>query len=272
MSVKIIFSDIDGTFLKNDKSVGNLHEIALKKIIEQGLKFVFVSARMPEAIYIITDNIKVPRTPVISYSGAFVLSEDEKVLHDKKISAEDTKNILAEIAANSKRWNDISVSLYIGRRWFAQNIDERIEKEILNTDAFAEVANFNELIEKNIFPNKIFVRSEKNSSTCAEMENELGKNFKNLSVVRSANYLLEIMDKSVSKATGIEVILNHYGLSKDEAIAFGDNYNDIEMLKYIPRSVAMGNAPEEIKKIAAFITDSNEDSGIYTYLKNFNLI
>ena len=272
MSVKIIFSDIDGTFLTNDKSVTALTEKAAKSVVEKGLKFVFVSARMPEAIYIITDNLKMSRTPVISYSGAYILSEDEKVLHDKKIPANDAKNILEEISANTKRWNDISVSFYVGRRWYAENIDSRIEKEIFNTDAFAEVANLNELIEKNILPNKIFIRSEKNSATCTEMERELGKIFPNLSVVRSANYLLEIMDKNVSKATGIEIILNHYGFSKDEAIAFGDNYNDIEMLKYIPQSVAMGNAPAEIKKIAAAVTDTNEDSGIYTYLKKINLI
>ena len=104
------------------------------------------------------------------------------------------------------------------------------------------------------------------------METELGKNFADLKVVRSANYLLEIMDKSVSKATGIEVILKHYGFTKDEAIAFGDNYHDVEMLKFIPQSVAMGNAPDDIKKIAFAVTDSNEDSGIYTYLKKIDLV
>jgi len=195
MSVKIIFSDIDGTFLTNDKSVTALTEKAAKSVIEKGLKLVFVSARMPEAIYIITDNIKMSRTPVISYSGAFVLTEDEKILHDKKIPATYAKNILQEISANARRWNDISVSFYVGHRWFAQNIDERIEQEIFNTDAFAEVANLDELLEKNILPNKIFIRGEKNSPTCAEMETELGKNFPDLSVVRSASYLLEIMDK-----------------------------------------------------------------------------
>ena len=272
MAVKIIFSDVDGTFLKNDKSVSPLTEKATKKILEKGLKLVFVSARMPEAIYVITDNIKISRPPVISYSGAYILSEDEKILHDKKISAESTKKILSEIEKRFGLRKDISISFYVGRRWFAQDIDERIEKEIFNTDAFVEVANFDELIEKNIFPNKIFIRGEKNSSICAEMESELGKIFPELKIVRSANYLLEIMDKSVSKAAGIEIILNHYNFSKDEAIAFGDSYNDIEMLKFIPQSVAMGNAPTEIKKIAGAVTDSNEDSGIYTYLKKIGII
>ena len=108
--------------------------------------------------------------------------------------------------------------------------------------------------------------------TCEEMERELGKKFPALNVVRSAPYLLEIMDKSVSKATGIEVLLKHYGYTVDEAIAFGDNYNDTEMLSYIPQSVVMANAPEAVKKLAAAVTDSNEAGGIYTYLVKIGVI
>ena len=267
MSVKIIFSDIDGTFLTNDKSVTPLTAKATKNILDSGIKFAFVSARMPEAIYPLTDNLKLPRTAVIAYSGAFVLDEGGKILYDKKVPVADAKNILSEMFS---RWKDISVSCYAGHRWFTQNIDERIEKEIFNTDAFVEVENFEGLLEQNIIPNKIFVRGE--PSTCAEMEKVLGKIFDKLNVVRSAPHLLEVMDKEVSKATGIEVLLKHYGFTKDEAIAFGDNYNDIEMLKYIPQSVAMANAPDEIKKISAAVTDSNEDSGIYTYLVKVGLI
>ena len=267
MAVKIILSDVDGTFLTNDKSVTPLTAEATKAVLDKGIKFAFVSARMPEAVYVITDNLKFPRTAVISYNGAFILTEDEKVIYDKKIPAKDAKIILSEML---NRWEDISVSCYVGRKWFTQNIDERIEKEILNTDAFAEITNFDDLFNQNIIPNKIFVRCE--PSTCKEMEKELQKKFTNLNVVRSAPHLLEVMDKSVSKAAGIEILLNYYGFSKDEAIAFGDNYNDIEMLKYVPQSVAMGNSPEEIKKIASAVTDSNEDSGIYTYLKKIGLI
>lgn len=267
MSVKIILSDVDGTFLADDKSVPALTAKAAKAIFDKGLKLVFVSARMPEAIYLITDNIKLPHTPLICYNGAFILTEDEQVICDKKIPADDAKNILSEMF---KRWQDISVSCYVGRKWYVQKIDSRIEKEILNTDAFAELADFDELIGKNILPNKIFVRCE--PPTCLEMERELGKIFTNLNVVRSAPHLLEVMDKNVSKASGIKILLEHYGLTVDEAIAFGDNFNDVEMLKFIPQSVAMGNAPDEVKKIAAAVTDSNEDSGIYTYLRKINLI
>ncbi|MBR6013948.1 MAG: HAD family phosphatase [Selenomonadaceae bacterium] len=267
MGVKIIFSDIDGTFLNSKKKVTDLTVKAIHSLLEKNLKFVLVSARMPEAIYPILDTINLPRIPIISYSGALVLNEYEKILYDKKISAENSKNILTEVF---NRWEDISVGYYSGRKWYVQKIDHRIEYEMNSTKVRAEIENFSNLIEKNILPNKIFIRCE--PPTCKEMDFVLNEKFKNLNIVRSAPHLLEIMDKTVTKAEGIKILLDYYGITKDEAAAFGDNYNDIEMLKYIPRSVAMANAPDGVKKYARFITDSNDDSGIYTYLKKIEII
>ena len=265
--IKIILSDIDGTFLANDKSTPKLHADALKIVTERGIKFAFVSARMPEGIYPITDALNMPHTPVISYSGGLVLTDDEKVLFDKKIAHDEAKNILAAMKFG---WQDITISYYTGRRWVVEKIDERVLQEHENTHAPFETGNFDALLSENTLPNKIFVRCP--PPICKEMETVLSGEFPALNVVRSAPHLLEVMDKSVSKATGIEVLLKHYGIALDEAIAFGDNYNDTEMLTLIPNSVAMANAPDKIKKIAAAVTDSNEDGGIYTYLTKIGVI
>jgi len=265
--IKIILSDIDGTFLKDDKTPTELHIAAIKSVVAKGLKFVFVSARMPEAIYPITDALGMAHTPVISYGGGFVLTEREEIIFDKKMPAEDSKKILAEMKSG---WQNITINFYTGRRWFVEKFDERIEFEMKITGAQAELANFDELLSKNIFPNKIMIICE--PEICADMEKNLGKKFPALNVVRSAPYLLEIMDESVSKATGIEILLKHYGFTLHEAVAFGDNYNDIEMLELIPQSVAMANAPAAVKKIAAAVTDSNKDSGIYNYLVKTGVI
>lgn len=265
--IKIILSDIDGTFLRNSKTPPELHVAAIKSVIANGLKFVFVSARMPEAIYPITDALNMAHTPVISYGGGLVLTEREEVIFDKKMPAEDSRNILAEMR---RKWQDISINYYTGRRWFVEEIDCRVRTEMKITGATAEVATFDGLLSENIFPNKIMIICE--PPTCREMEIELGKKFPALNVVRSAPYLLEIVDKSISKATGIKILLKHYGFTLDEAIAFGDNYNDTEMLELVPQSVAMGNAPEAVKKIAAAVTDTNEVGGIYTYLAKVGVI
>ena len=264
--IKIILSDIDGTFLTTDKKTPALHERAIKAVVAKGLKFVFVSARMPEAIYPITDALNLPHTPLVSYGGGFVLTADETVIFDKKMPLTDARNILSAM----RRWRDISINFYAGRRWFVEAIDGRIQHEIDITHATAEVKPFDALIDENISPNKIMVICE--PPICAEMERELSDEFSALNVVRSAPHLLEVMDKTVSKATGIEVLLKHYGFALDEAVAFGDNYNDTEMLTLIPQSVAMANAPSEVKQLAAAVTDTNERGGIFAYLSKIGVI
>ena len=178
--IKIILSDIDGTFLKDDKTFPTLHGAAIKSVVAKGLKFVFVSARMPEAIYPITDALGMAHTPVISYGGGFVLTEDEEIIFDKKISAEDAQNVLAEM----NRWKDITINYYTGRRWFVEEIDKRVQFEMDITGATAEVKNFDELSDEKIFPNKILVMCE--PPTCRGMEIELGKKFPALDVKKLA--------------------------------------------------------------------------------------
>ncbi len=74
------------------------------------------------------------------------------------------------------------------------------------------------------------------------------------------------------KATGIERVLAHYGISWEEVIAFGDAENDIDMLRGAGIAVAMGNACDAVKAVADFITTDIDDNGISNALKHFDLI
>ena len=87
-------------------------------------------------------------------------------------------------------------------------------------------------------------------AVCERAESDLAAAYPMLHVVRSAPNLVEIMEASVSKESGIRAMLGHYGLTADDALSFGDNYNDLEMLRFTKTSVAMANAPEDIKKAA----------------------
>ena len=71
---------------------------------------------------------------------------------------------------------------------------------------------------------------------------------------------------------GIQHLLAHYGIAPDEAIAFGDGGNDIEMLRYVGTGVAMGNASDEVKAAADYVTTSVDDEGICHALKHFKLL
>jgi 5-amino-6-(5-phospho-D-ribitylamino)uracil phosphatase len=84
----------------------------------------------------------------------------------------------------------------------------------------------------------------------------------------SPNDIIEIIRRGVSKATGLARVANYLGIPKERIIAFGDESNDIEMLQYAGMGVAMGNAKPEIKAHANFVTGSNEEEGISTFLEN----
>ena len=86
---------------------------------------------------------------------------------------------------------------------------------------------------------------------------------------RSKETYIEISHKSISKKTAIEVLLRkiYPQLSMENVIAFGDNYNDIEMLKAVGLGVAVSNANDEVLKVANKITDTNKNDGVAKLLK-----
>ena len=75
-----------------------------------------------------------------------------------------------------------------------------------------------------------------------------------------------------TKQLGIDKFLEYYGLDLSETMAFGDGGNDKAMLKHVAVSVAMGNANDDLKEIATYVTDSVDDHGIYNALKHYRLI
>ena len=82
----------------------------------------------------------------------------------------------------------------------------------------------------------------------------------------------EMKPKGHSKATGIQFLLDFFGLSLHNAYVFGDGNNDLDMLEFAPNSVCMGSGSPLAKEAAAYVTDSVLDNGIYNAIKHFGLI
>ena len=265
---KIIFSDIDGTFLKDDRmTVSHRTAEAVHAVLAQGIPFVLVSARMPEAIYPITDSIGV-KIPVISYSGGLVLTDAGETLADVRMDASAASMVLSAV---DEHFPVLTVNYYAGRRWYVGDKDDpRVRHEEHITHAQAEHGNFDMLLSINTLPSKILLMGA--PEPCKRAEHDLAAQFPMLHVVRSSPNLVEIMQAGVSKESGIRTMLEYYGLTAKDALAFGDNYNDLEMLQFAGTSVAMGNAPDDVKKAASRVTESNEEDGIWAFLKEHKII
>ena len=99
-----------------------------------------------------------------------------------------------------------------------------------------------------------------------EIESKLKEKFPQYSIVKSSDILLEIMESGITKETAVRTLCSLWDIPLSNAAAFGDNYNDVEMLEAVGSGILMGNAPEELKKRIPMQTEDNEHDGIYAAL------
>ncbi|MCF0106918.1 MAG: HAD hydrolase family protein, partial [Holdemanella sp.] len=104
------------------------------------------------------------------------------------------------------------------------------------------------------------------------LEPELLKGTTTIKASRWCPLACDLISNTGGKDVGIQKILDYYGFTKNDAMAFGDGGNDKTMLEYVGLGIAMGNAVEDVKEIADYITDSVSEDGIYTALVHYGFI
>ena len=87
----------------------------------------------------------------------------------------------------------------------------------------------------------------------------------------SLPHFVEIVHKKANKRNALENIALKFNVKREEIIAIGDNFNDMDMIEYAGLGVAMANAPDYLKKAADFVTNSNDEDGVRHVLEKFIL-
>ena len=90
--------------------------------------------------------------------------------------------------------------------------------------------------------------------------------------IRHGTSFAECVPLGHSKATGIDYLIKHYDVTKDDVYVFGDSNNDMDMMTCVPHSIAMGNSSPEILEVAMYVTDTVENDGIKKALEHFELV
>lgn len=259
MTYQLICSDIDGTLLDKNRELSAFTIQEIQRI--SPIPFVLISSRMPKAMRHLQGQLGNVGTPIIAYNGGLVLRNNQ-VLHSAFI---DNSVLEAVILLCEK--TTIHLSLYHNDKWFVPSMDFWANRESNNTK-----------VEPIVKSSKSVLSQWKNEGKgahkmmCMGDETEidilyktLGNSFSNeIMLYRSKPTYIEISHSSVSKKTAIEVLLNNCftNISMKNIVAFGDNYNDIEMLKAVGLGVAVANAIEEVLQIADKITDTNKNDGV----------
>lgn len=262
---KIVFSDIDGTLLNSEHRVTPHTQFAIRQLKDRDIPFVIVSARSPSAIYPILKEYDF-NCPIISYSGGLILDEDRKVLYHKGIPKENAQKIVDFIEA--QHW-DMSWCVYSLDEWIVKDKDD---PRIINEETIVKAQSMEGTVDSVTDPEVNKILCICNPEQTLVIERTLKEAFPGCSIVKSSDILLEIMENGITKAAAVERLCEIWGVSVEDTIAFGDNYNDVEMLETVGRGVLMGNAPADLKKRFPVQTKDNDHDGIYEALVKMELI
>ena len=252
---KAVFSDIDGTLLNTSHQIPEDTKKKIKQINKEGIPYVLVSARMPKGMTNIRAELGA-KSPMICYSGALVVDEDDKPIYSVAISKENAKELCKRIKELNAK---ISINIYTNDEWLVEDKKEywvAQESEITGVIP-KEVAFEDEEVYQEV--QKVLCMGDKEE--IAKLEQQLVEEFPEIRIYRSKDTYLEIMSMKASKSDAIHMLKNHFNVEQEEIIAFGDNFNDIDMLQYAGLGVAMGNASDEVKKAADIVTDINDNEG-----------
>lgn len=263
--MKVVFSDIDGTLLDSKHRVHRLHLKAVETLSEKNIPFVIVSARSAPCIYPILDEAGF-NCCIIACGGAVILNENREKIYEKGLEKNSVRKIVDFI--NTLK-NDVVINLYSEDQWITdKKHDERVKLEESIVGVNSVQGNIDDIEADKV--DKILCMI--NNKELNEFENQIKLEFPELSVVKSSEEMLEIMNIGVTKAEACKQFCTINEIEIDQAAAFGDNYNDIDMLESVGYGYLMENAPEELKNRFINITKSNDEAGIYHKLVELKII
>lgn len=262
MKYKLIAADMDGTLLDDRKNITPKNLTAIKKAMSDGAIFAFSTGRPPIAVEpyrkIIGENV-----PVIAYNGAMVVLGENDIFFNQTLTREQSEIILKHV----KKYGTMAC-IWSRNRLYVTELGARADKYKINV--MTEPGLFDDpetIINQGITKFLWYDTAERT----ALFRQELAEQFKELgiTVCPSTSEYLEFFSSNVSKALSLERLAKHYGIRREEIIAFGDNFNDLEMIEYAGLGVAMQNAPDGVKAAADFVTVSNNEDGIAYALEKF---
>jgi Cof subfamily protein (haloacid dehalogenase superfamily) len=266
---KAVFIDIDGTLLRSDHTISEATLKTVRLVDQRGILVVFVSARPLSGILPIIEKFGKFEHPVASLNGAYIIDKGQ-IIFDSMIEADTAENVHEYF-----RKYEATPIYYQQDKWFSEFRNAAVDHEQKITSIPVIILPFKNLVadwrNRNSGPNKILTIAD--SISVMELQAELKLRFgRQLNISTSKPTFLEIMRANASKVNAVKLIIDRYKIRREEIIAIGDNFNDLEMIAYAGIGIAMGNAPDLVKAEAHYITDTNNNDGVAKALERFILL
>lgn len=262
--ISMLAFDLDGTLLNGSFEISDYTLSKIHQVMEKGIKVTISSARIPTMQQVFIGQLGF-KGPYIASNGGLILNNaDGSILHDQPIIGT-TLNKLCKFAMDA----DLHLSLQTMTAIFFTRDNPRV----------ARLEHYNRVAEKHGYPRAPMRFLERDYSNYddsptykvlayvpeddkfqalihfLDQEEDLVYTF-------SEPNLFDITPRGTDKGMGIEKVAGYYGIPLAEVCAFGDYDNDIPIFEKVGTGVAMGNASDNLKAKATFVTDYNYNDGI----------
>ena len=264
---KIIFIDIDGTLRNDKKEITGKTKEAIQKAIEKGIYVVICSGRPTKYVEEISKETLASNYVIGCNGGEIYDYEEKKTIH---LNALEKEEVIA-LWHIAERYDVQIIMISNGKRIVKKQTDD--ETDILLEEP---IENF---VTENSITQCVF--SSLNLENIRNFKDEIN-DIKDIEIVNSSKclvnnsfpeekpFFLDINCKGTSKGNAIKKLCEYLKIDLKDSVAIGDSYNDVTMFETVGHSVAMKNAPEEIKKIVNEVTDTNNEDGVAKFLEKVN--
>jgi len=255
-NIKMIVMDLDNTLLSADKTISDYTACVLNKCRQNGIKTAIATARPKRILdeFLIEFSSKIHVDSFAVHNGAVIYADGEKIFHCG-IPSDITKNILNSIIRDfpkltvSVEADDVCYSTVENLSWEHTKIKN---------------ADFSDLPDKPA--EKIITGLSHINGDIKSLEKYLPENLYAQIDSGTPPPIGIIMNREATKYNAVKIFADYYNYDITEIAAFGDDYNDVEMLKQCGVGVAVSNAIEEAKAVADYICGSNDDDGVAKWI------
>lgn len=255
--IKLIATDLDGTLLNDKKEISEYNKkILLELTNNYNVELILSSGRPIEGIKKYKEVLQNNNYSII-FNGASIVDNDGNVIYKKTIE----ENISKEIIELSQKYN-ICMHVYNNGKYIVSKKDFPIKSYVQKEQTINVIYGIDNADDYKF--DKILILGER--EILNNLKNEIDLKF-NVHSCFSGEKFLEIVSKEANKGNALKWICSNKGIDIKNAAAFGDNFNDVEMIEYAGIGVAMGNAEKDVKQKANYITLSNNEDGVGNFLK-----
>ncbi len=270
--MRLYISDLDGTLLNSNKEISSYSKNIINTLISKGGYFSIASARTEATAMKILDGVKL-NVPIALMNGVVIYNtqtceyENIEALDDN--TTEKIVCILRSCGIDGLMYtiSENKLNTYyesLTSKVLQEFVDERIKKY---NKSFERVGSLTDRINgrDKIIYFTLLDKYDRLQIVHDQLKDLSGIELSFYKDVYSKDlYLLEIYSSNASKHNAVEYIRRKYDF--DEVIGFGDNYNDIPMIKACNQFYAVDNAVEELKKLATGVIECNNSDGVAKFV------